>query len=329
MFLPRKTALLAVALALCALPAARAADDEKYLPDETEAVVSINVRQFLDSALIKKANLDKALAGSDEAQKVLKELGLDPLKDIDRVLIASGGKAEDKSLFILQGHFDPAKFQAKAEEVAKAHKDHVKIHKGDGATIYEVSQLDQLIKVPPQAQDQVNLKDKSVFLAVADKNTVVAGSTKGAVGDALAKASGKKKTALKNKDLGALVAKIDPKQTIAVAVPGSMTGNDKIKSITGGITVAADIKIEGKVAAADLDAAKEIDDQIKEGLMAGQAIVGAFAAQQKALMPVVDILNDIKHESKDKDVTVKTTIKPETLEQLFKGLAALGAGGKF
>ena len=90
---PRKTALTALAVALLALPA-RAADAEKYLPEDARAVISFNVRQFLDSPLIKKANLEKALASDEEAQKVLKDIGLDPLKDVDRLVIAGAGKAE-------------------------------------------------------------------------------------------------------------------------------------------------------------------------------------------------------------------------------------------
>src|SRR5690349_4649491 len=96
---------LSLALALPALAAAPAGSYEKYLPDETDGVITINVRQLLDSELIKKAGLDKALAGED-AQKALGVIGLDPLKDIDRVVIAGG---KDEGLVIIQGKFDPAK----------------------------------------------------------------------------------------------------------------------------------------------------------------------------------------------------------------------------
>src|SRR5215470_9034222 len=120
MLVPRKTALTlaaALAVALTALPA-RAADAVKYLPDDTQAVVSFNVRQFLDSALVKKANLDKALERDAGAQNVLKDLGLKPLKDVERVLFARGA-SDEASAVIFQGTFDPAKLHAKAEAVLK------------------------------------------------------------------------------------------------------------------------------------------------------------------------------------------------------------------
>src|SRR5262245_31717976 len=92
----RKHVLAALALGLVlALPAfaapvpgeAAAGSYEKYLPDDADGVVTINVRALLDSELVKKVGLDKMLADNEEAQKSLKALGLDPLKDIERVVI--------------------------------------------------------------------------------------------------------------------------------------------------------------------------------------------------------------------------------------------------
>ena len=326
MFLFRKVALVAVALAVAA--SARAADAQKFLPDDTKAVISLNLRQLLGSDLVKKAGVDKAAEG-DGAKKATEQLGFNPLKDVDHVVIAASDK-EDETLIIVGGRFDTAALKARMDEVAKKKAENIRSHKAaDGATYYELSKLDELVPVPPQAQGQMNLKGKAAFLAAADKNHVLMAMSKDAIETALAKAAGKKTTALKAQDLGDLVKNIDPKQTVAVAIPGSATMNEKIKSITGGLTVAADILLDVRITAADLSAAKEINDQIGEGLQAAQGFVGAFAAQQKALAPVVDILAAVKHDAKDKDVSIKTTIKAETLEQLAKALAAMQRGGGF
>src|SRR5689334_9930370 len=94
----RTRALTALALCLALTLPAIAADPartaapaggfEKSLPDAAEFVVSVNVPQFLDSELVKKVGLDKMLAG-EGAQKALKPLGLDPVKDIDRLIITA------------------------------------------------------------------------------------------------------------------------------------------------------------------------------------------------------------------------------------------------
>ena len=72
----------------------RAADPDKLLPADAEFVLSVNVKQIVESDIIKKyalAQMKQALQGND-AQKMLKELGLDPLKDIDRVVLGGSGK---------------------------------------------------------------------------------------------------------------------------------------------------------------------------------------------------------------------------------------------
>lgn len=332
----RKSALAALALTLAlVLPASAApvpaegaaGSYEKYLPDDADGVITINVRALLDSELMKKFGLDKMLAGNDDAQKAFKALGLDPLKDIERVVISGDNdKSSDQAFVIIQGKFDTAKLSAAAEAAAKDDKGVLKIHKTDHGKIYEVSKLDEIIKLPPQAAGAgVNFKGKSVvFVVLADKGNVVAVPTKEGAEEVLAKAAGKKTTKLKSKELAALIAKIDPKQTVAIAMPGP-AGEDKIKSVTGGITVTADVKVRFTVTAADADAAKDLNEKLKEQLGMIQAIAGAVALQQKELAPAIDILNGIEHEAKDNTIGIKSDIKGETLEKLVKAVAELAA----
>src|SRR5262245_50998705 len=96
--------LLPCALAALALPA-RAAEVDKYLPNDTQGVLSVNVRQLLDSSLIKKHGLEQIRAGlenNQKAQDLLKSLDFDPLKDIGSITAAGpGGDDPDKGLVIL------------------------------------------------------------------------------------------------------------------------------------------------------------------------------------------------------------------------------------
>jgi len=311
---------LALALPAFAAPApldGPAGNYEKYLPDAADGVINVNVRQFLDSELIKKAGLDKLLTG-DESQNTLKALGLDPLKDIDRVII-SNDKASNDGYFIVQGKFDPEKLAAAAELAAKDKKEVLKIHKSEYGKVYEITKLDELVKVPPQAAGAgVNLKDKSFFGVIADKGNIVVVGTKESAETVLAKAAGKKTTKLTNKDLPGLIAKIDPKQTIAVAIPAP---EEKLKSVTGGITVTKDLKVDVTLTATDADAAKQLNETITMGLQQAQDIAGIIVLQQKELAPLVDILNGIKHDAKDSTIGITTDVKGETLEKLVKAVA--------
>ena len=131
-------AAVAAVLAGASAPAARAADVDKYLPADSEYVVAVNVRQVLDSEIIKKYALGQIkdlLAGSDP-QKFLKDLGLDPLKDVDRVVIGASGtdQTDFKGLVIVHGKFDPQKLYKAAEAQTKKDPDHFSLVK-DGADV--------------------------------------------------------------------------------------------------------------------------------------------------------------------------------------------------
>jgi hypothetical protein len=316
---------LSVALTLPAFAADPAAGKlEKYLPDGADGVVTFNVRQLLDSELIKKIGLDKTLADED-AQKTIKSLGLDPLKDIERVLITFDKEKADEPFFIIQGKFDLAKLSKAAEDAAKDNKEHFKIHKSEYGKIYELSNLDEIVPLPPQAAGAgISLKGKSVFATIPDKGHVVLAGSKEAAEIVLSKSAGKKTTKLTSKELSGLLAKMDLKQSIAVAMPAP-GGDEKVKSVTGGITVTSDVKSRFIVTAADADAAKQVDSAITEQLKMISDIAGLVVLQQKELAPAVDILNGIKHDAKDATVALSSDIKGETLSKLFKAAAELAA----
>jgi hypothetical protein len=320
---------LALALPAVAAPApveGPAGPFEKYLPDSADGVISFNVRQFLDSELIKKAGLDKLLA-ADESQNILKALGLDPLKDIERVII-SNDKTNSDPYFIVQGKFEPAKLAAAAELAAKDKKEILKVHQCEHGKVYEITKLDELVKVPSQAAGQVNglLKDRSLFGVIADKGNIVVVGTRESAELVLAKAAGKKTTKLTNQELTGLIAKIDPKQTIAIAVPAPEAN---LKSVTGGITLTKDLKVDVTLTATDAGAAKELNKAVGEQLQMVQDGAGLLVLGQKELAPLVDILGGFKHEAKDNTVGITTDIKGETLEKLFKALAELAKNQKF
>jgi hypothetical protein len=87
-------AIAMVAATLLASAPARAVEPDKMIPADAEAVIVFNVRQTLDSPLIKAYALDKikdAMKGNAQAETVLKAAGIDPLKDIDSVLITNAG----------------------------------------------------------------------------------------------------------------------------------------------------------------------------------------------------------------------------------------------
>ena len=180
--------LLGAALVVGALAAnsssTRAAEPDKLLPAEADTVVSVNIKQILDTDIIKKYALEQikqALDGQD-AKKLLTEIGLDPLKDIDRVVVGANikGPADIKYLMIVHGNFDPEKLYKAAEEQSKVDADRFAMVK-DGDTV--------IFKYTPENGEN------PVYGTVVNDKTVIAASDKKMIANALKAAEAGKKAA--------------------------------------------------------------------------------------------------------------------------------------
>ena len=101
--------LLAGALLALVMPV-RAAEVDKYLPADAEFVSHLNVRQLLDSAVVKKHAVEKLrdlLKGQEHASSVLEALGFDPFKDLTSITGAGSSLEPDgKAWFIAHGQLD-------------------------------------------------------------------------------------------------------------------------------------------------------------------------------------------------------------------------------
>jgi hypothetical protein len=326
LFLQRRW-LLPCALVAVALPA-RAAEVDKFLPNDTEAVITLNVRQVLDSPLVKKygeEEIKKALNKDEKAKKILAALGLDPLKDINSVTIAvatlAPGQGLNKGLLIVHGKFDTDKFRAKAEEVVKEQGDALKVHKVGGYTIYETKPAKE--KGTPGGLD-------AMFVGLVSSNTLVAGGTQDAVVEALDKDAGKKKSGV-NKELQGLLEKADAKQSLWAVTPASALRKSplgkqddakaflaKCESISLGVTVADDVKAQLLFAATNATAAKDLTAKLNDGLEQAKQIVGFLVTNNKDVAPVVDFLDTVKVAAQGNAVTVKGEFDKDAIEKSIK-----------
>jgi hypothetical protein len=295
----------------------RAADLDKYVPEDTEFLMTVNVRQLLDSAVVKKYGLEpakEALKSADEVADVLKTLDFDPFKDLDQVIMASpGGNEQDKGLIIAHGKFDVDKFKAKAEETAKAKGDVLKIHKSGNNQIYEV-------KI--QGEQEVTL-----FVAIASKDTILASPGKDYVVDSLKKESLKKNAGLKNKQLQAMAEKMDPKQSVSIALVGEAFAKAeipneqakallaKIDAVSGGVTVTDEVKVELGVTTKNAADAKDISKAINDGLNQLILLVGVLSANEPKLAPALDFLKSVKTNTKDTSITIKGALDAESIDK--------------
>jgi hypothetical protein len=326
MFQHRRFWLGALALTLAAslAPAsARAAETDKLLPNDTEIYLNVNIRQILDSELVKKhglAPLKAVMQREPNVQNVLTTLGFDPLKDLTSMTAAGpGGTDPEKGLFIVHGKFDKAKFQKQAEEAAKGGD--IKIGKIGDHTLWEVT--------PPGLP-------QSFYVVLADQNTILIAGGKGSLSTALDKLAGKKKTAL-NKDMQALVEKAGTDRSLSfialtralaksleevpVPVPNIDQVIDALKeldSVSAGLTIADDVKFQLAIMAKKAETAKTLALQAQKGLAFGRLMVATQVKNNPGLAPVVEILKSMKVKADDKAVNIEGMVSGDVIEKAIK-----------
>jgi len=322
MMFRRSVCLCAVGLFAVA-SSARAGDVDRYLPDDTEMVVSVNVKQIVESELFKKyveESAREALKNNDELQDALKDLGIDPFTDVERVIAARpSGVDKDRGLVIVHGRFDLDKFKDTAERAAKDHPDVVKVLKvSDGAggkfLVYEVTPNEQ---------------SAPVFITLPNKSTVLVSPGKDYVVDAMKRDAANEKPRLKNADMQGLLERMNDKQGVSVAMLGSALTEGasqevkdlfaKVDAVGGGVSVGDEIQIEIAVSAKDADDAKDVKDSIGAGLKQAKLLLAALAfADNPKVEALLDVANSVKVSVKDKTVLLKGAVSADVIEDAFK-----------
>ena len=322
----RLTLLAGVFAAALAVPLSARAALDPYLPPDTQLFLSLDLRKAFDSDLFKTHVLGharqalRAVASADEA---LKDLGLDPFRHINRIVLASPSAAEkDRGLAIVHGTFDTDKFKARADKLRKADSESVKIHEvplGGGAK-HDVCEI-----VVPGA-------DLSLYIALASGKVLLASPGKDYVVDALKQAKAGRKPALKDKAVEALLEAIDDKLPVAVAVPGkalaSVVGTellpekllDGIDAVGGGLSIGEEIKLDLAITAKETDNARTVRDAAERYGKLGLGLLGVLSGEDSppALDFAFDLLKSLKASGKGKVVRLSATIKAQTLRGLFR-----------
>lgn len=321
----RKTWLAPLALALLLgaagpLPAAPAPtarptrlDPAKLMPADTEMVVVVNVRQILDSPLVKKHALDQVkslLDHNEQTRKVLAAAGLDPLKDVDGfMLAASGGLTRGKVVVFVRGSFDLDKAHKAAVDYAENKPGELKIHKEGAVQLYEA-----------------RAEDKPVFAAFADRTTLIISSSRDYTLEQV-KNFGKRNAPV-NKEMQAALNKVSGKDAIWMAVvitaemkkmmassPQMSDFAPKLDSITGSIDVGADAQLKVLIQTSDPKAAAQLTRKINDF----KAVVPLFVkSDEKSGQLVNELVETLKVGSDEGAVNISLKFTDAMVEKAKK-----------
>jgi hypothetical protein len=307
-----RLALATVAIAGSITTSARAAEPDILLPATTDSVIQINVRQILESDIVKKYAVEqlKQALDSQDVKKLLTEIGLDPLKDLDQVVVGTSGsnKADMKLLVILHGKFTPEKLFKAAEAQSKKEPEKFDMIK-DGSTI--------MFKYQPDNSDT------PIFGTVVDEKTVIAATDQKMITAALAASKGKKAAPL-SKELTSLVKKMDDKSSVFAAsilkgkfdevkIPGNGLPIDlssfqsllpKIETLAFSVRVKTDVHVEVTLGMKDEDSSGEFSKAIEDLLKQLKPLAQLAAAAEPRAKPLGDILGTVKTETQSKEVVI-------------------------
>jgi hypothetical protein len=321
----RSPKLLAAALVVSLAAPARSAEPDKLLPAGTDTVAIINVKQILGSEIVKKYALEqvKQVLEGQDAKQLLGDLGLDPLKDIDNVVLASvdtkiGVQADPKIVFIAHGKFDADKIYKTAEAESKKKPDHISVIKEGAATLIKIQQ--------PNGQT-------ALYATVVNGQTLFASNDKKAAGEVAGGAT----PAPVKKELADLIRKAGEKDSVFTAsllkgklkdvklpaggnLPVKLDDLEKalpnVETVTLAVRVDADVLAEVVIGMTDDDAAtdmqKALDDLLKQ-----IKLLARFAAAEPRAKPLPDILDSVKIATKSKNVTLTGKVTGTNIGQFI------------
>jgi len=307
----RQTWLKALALSLAVVVVAnpvRAVEADAMTPAQAEFVLSVNLKQILDSGLYKKhaADLLNLALQSPEVKKIIGATGIDPMRDLDTVTVASWGIQTPKFLVMIRGKFDQNKIVAAIKAQAKEDPK-VKISQEGAFTIVEA---------PAE-------KGQTVYTTVAHRGAVVMANDK----ETLLKAARSTGPARVNPELKSALGKLNGKESLWMA--GAVTEElrkmatdkearefaQKVKGLTASLTLSDNADLKVQVLTNDADTAKTLKDKVDEVKPALLLFAGGNSQFGDILKELVD---GLKSRTDNNTVTFDLTITEELIKKISK-----------
>jgi len=309
---------------------ARAAEIDTLLPAETESVIFVNVKQILASDIVKKyalGQLKQMIESNEDAQRMLKDLGIDPMKDIDQVTAGTWGKDKDdvNVVAIVRGKFDPTKLMAAAEKEAKTN--------GDKVAVVNEGKF-KLIKFTNEKSP------KPFYASAADETTIVAGTDKKLVANALTAAAAAEKTkpAVK-KELAQLLLKMDEKASMYTCgvvdgsklgeIPPNIPGVDaaelakqlqKMTNLSFTVRITDEFSMDGVAGMKDGDAADDLGETLNKLIGQLKGFLPLVSMQQPKFKTLADeVGKTLKSKVKDKEVSLSLKISADSIDKATGG----------
>jgi hypothetical protein len=258
---------------------------------------------------------------------MVKELGLDPLKDINKMTMGVWGEQPEMSfVMVMRGKFDPVKLFEAAEKQSKTMGDRIAIVSEDKY---------KLVKITSENETQ-----PPAYFSVADNNTIIAASDpKVAVKVVKAAETGAKPSL--SKELSQLVLQQDEKASmfmcgvvgdkISDLPPGINLPNvdpkklqeqlSNVKSLAVTLRLSEDVALEIAAGMKNEDAATDFGITMASLVDTAKTFLPFAAAQQPMAKPVVDdLVKTLKSDVKKNNVILTIKLSADAIASATEGL---------
>jgi len=316
--------VLAAILALSLAAPARA-QGLKYLPGDTEVVISLNLKQVWNSKLVKdysalikqiQGQFNAKIDGNEVAAEIKKSLGIDPFQDIDTVTIGMSelGKDAKNGVIVLEGKFNPDKFSETGNKAAKDNPEVVKSVPFGGATVYQITKSGE----------------DPFFVGLLNKNTLVVSKNKeGMTGAVNAQGQNLKKETADLLQIANLKKSLTVVMTAGALQEAIKQGNNAqaqfiapfLKDLNGAIitaNVAADVDLVVHYVTKDAAAAQKMAEQTNQGLEVVKVLVSNQAKKDANAAAVADILKTLKVSAQGNSMIITGTVSHEVVDGVMK-----------
>jgi hypothetical protein len=295
--------------------------DVRLLPADTEIVLTINIKQIMESELVKGHDI-KTLVQSNplggEVMKFLKQMHFDPFTHVRSITLAHNGKESlgpGDGFALIEGVFDVKKFHQTAAIIVEAFPQATRMcYRFRGVPVYEIEILDKLVFC-------ALVNDKSFVLAPRERALKAAMIRATADKVEAAKVAPMLK-AVKDKQIVNLVVTGDAAaRLIRFVRPNGIPGIDlaNIRSVTAGMTLNKEITFHVTVANKDKKSAKEMAAAGTLGLFAVRTLLGN-AAKEPGLAPLIEVVDTLKMTAEGESAVLSGTISQKNIESLVQRL---------
>ncbi|HEV3144292.1 MAG TPA: hypothetical protein VGZ47_10435 [Gemmataceae bacterium] len=311
---------LALVFVFCLVIPAHSAQIDPYVLNDGELVMSWNVQQFLETPLAKKyvrTSFEELLKSNAQFHTLLKDLELDPMKDISRVTVSGSTDPNGRGIVIVTGKFNRDKIQALAVKLVADpnSKDKLKVHKDGGLTIYEIAG-----------------EDRPTFVTFAGESTMLASRSREVLKEAVSRTSGK--VGEPKKELAALIEKASDKDTLWLAAlpskdnlksvpvgdPQQKQAVEKVTGISGTVRVDKDVNIELLFHNADMASADAVNKALQDGINLLKFFAPNLAKEKPEYASLNDIINTLHTGVKDTTVRLTGELSAASIEKSLKAL---------